>query len=422
MRYWPYSNYQLKKQLNMNILNLFNVAWKGLLRNRLRALLTMLGIIIGVASVIAMLSIGEGSKQSIRTQLSSMGTNMLFIQPGSDFRGGVRQDFSESQSLTLDDLEALKNKNTTLTDVSPQVNAGGQVIFGANNWPTSMYGVSPEFLPIKKLDVKTGSMFSENDLKSASKVVVLGQTVVENIFKNGENPIGQTIRFNKIPFKIIGVLSEKGQNTFGQDQDDIILAPYTTVQKRILAKTHVQSILASAKSEELAPAAVNEMTDIMRESHKLNVGDEDDFTIRSQEELISTFSSTSEMLTVLLVAIAGISLAVGGIGIMNIMYVSVTERTREIGLRMAVGGRNSDILLQFLIEAILISICGGIIGVFIGIGSSAAVSTILNWPIIITVESIVISFAVCAITGIFFGWYPARKAAYLDPINALRFE
>jgi putative ABC transport system permease protein len=406
----------------MKAINLLKIAWKALQRNRLRAFLTMLGIIIGVASVIAMLAIGEGSKQSIRNQISSMGSNMLFVQPGSDNRGGVRQDFSQSQTLTLADYKALKEKNTTLTDISPQVNGSGQVIFANNNWPTSIHGVNPEYLNIRKLSVKDGSMFTDHDVLAATKVVVIGQTVVENIFKNGEDPIGKTIRFNKIPFKVIGVLTEKGQNTFGQDQDDIMLAPYTTVQKRIQAATYLQSISASAKSESIAAQASEEMISILRTSHKLKTGDEDDFHVRSQEELISTFSATSEILTVLLVAIASISLVIGGIGIMNIMYVSVTERTREIGLRMAVGGRGRDILLQFLVEAILISVTGGIIGVALGIGSTLLVASIMSWPTIITVQSLVISFTVCAVTGIFFGWYPARKAASLDPIVALRYE
>lgn len=406
----------------MTTINLSKIAWKALHRNRLRAFLTMLGIIIGVASVIAMLAIGEGSKQSIRNQISSMGSNMVFVQPGSDNRGGVRQDFSDSKTLTMNDLKALKEKNTTLTDLSPQVNGNGQVIYGANNWPTSVYGVSPEYLTIRKLSVVNGSMFTEKDVASAAKVAVIGQTVVKNIFKNGEDPIGQTIRFNKIPFKVIGVLAAKGQNTFGQDQDDIILSPYTTIQKRILAITHLQSISASAKSEELAEEAATEMAQIIRTSHKLKEGEEDDFTVNSQQELISTFSSTSEILSVLLVAIAGISLIIGGIGIMNIMYVSVTERTREIGLRMAVGARGLDILLQFLVEAILISITGGLIGVLLGVGTTLIMSTYLGWPTSITLQSIILSFVVCAITGIFFGWYPARKAAGLDPIVALRYE
>lgn len=406
----------------MKTINLSKIAWKALHRNRLRAFLTMLGIIIGVASVIAMLAIGEGSKQSIKNQISSMGSNMVFVQPGSDFRGGVQQDFGASKTLTLNDLKALKEKNTTLTDLSPQVNGNGQVIFGANNWPTSVYGVSPSYLAIRKLSVVSGEMFTEKDVASAAKVAVIGQTVLTNIFKNGEDPIGQTVRFNKIPFKVIGVLAAKGQNTFGQDQDDIILAPYTTVQKRILAITHLQSISASARSEEQAEEAAAEIARIIRVSHKLKAGEEDDFNVRSQQELISTFSSTSEILTVLLVAIASISLIIGGIGIMNIMYVSVTERTREIGLRMAVGGRGVDILLQFLVEAILISITGGLIGVLLGVSCVYVISEYLGWPTLITPSSIIISFVVCAITGIFFGWYPARKAARFDPIVALRYE
>lgn len=402
--------------------NLAKISVRALQRNKLRAFLTMLGIIIGVASVIAMLAIGEGSTQSIKKQISSMGSNMLFVQPGSDFRGGVRQDFSESQSLTPKDFIAIKEQNTTLADMSPQVNGSGQVIFGTGNWPTTIYGVSPEYLSIRKLEMKKGSIFTSKDIQTSAKVAVVGQTVVDNIFKNGEDPVGQTIRFNKIPLKIIGVLAEKGQNSFGQDQDDVILAPYTTVQKRILAITYYQSITMSAKSEEIVDEAAEEIAEILRASHKLKESDEDDFNVRTQQELISTFSSTSEILTLLLVAIASISLIVGGVGIMNIMYVSVTERTREIGLRLAVGGRGIDILLQFLAEAIMISITGGIIGVALGIGSTIALSNVLGWPVVISAQSIAISFLVCAVTGIFFGWYPARKASNLDPIVALRFE
>ncbi|GIL22680.1 MAG: ABC transporter permease [Bacteroidota bacterium] len=405
----------------MNITNLIRIALTALQRNKLRAFLTMLGVIIGVASVIVMLAIGEGSKQSIKEQISSMGSNMLFVQPGSDQRGGVRQDFSQSKTLTLVDLQALQKNATYLSDISPQVNGSGQVIYSSKNWPTSVYGVSPAFLNIRKLSINSGSMFTDKDVASAAKVAVIGQTIVENLFGN-ENPIGKTIRFNKIPFRVIGVLDEKGQNTFGQDQDDIILAPYTTVQKRIQAATHLQSITASAQSEEVAEAAVEQVETILRASHKLKDSDDNNFTVRSQQELISTFSSTSEMMTVLLVAIASISLVIGGIGIMNIMYVSVTERTREIGLRMAVGGRGKDILLQFLLEAILISITGGVLGVVLGLSSTFVVSSYLSWPVVITANSIIISFTVCAITGIFFGWYPARKASAADPIVALRYE
>lgn len=406
----------------MNFTNFFQIAWKAILLNKGRAILTMLGIIIGVASVITMLAIGEGSKASITQQISGMGSNMITVRPGAESRGGVRMDMSSSQSLTMNDLEALKKQGTLITNISPQVNGGGQAINGSNNWPTSIYGVSPEYLSVRALTVKDGSMFGEREVQTAAKVLVIGQTIVENLFTNGENPIGKTIRYNNMPFKVIGVLAPKGENTFGQDQDNVMLAPYTTVQKRILATTYLQSIVASAKSEDVAEAAVTELSDILRSTHKISENDEDDFSVFSQQELITTFSSISEMLTLLLVAIASISLFVGGIGIMNIMYVSVKERTREIGLRMAVGARGIDILFQFLTEAILISITGGVIGVSLGIGIMTLISTLFNWPTIITLYSIILAFAVCAITGIFFGWYPARKAASLDPITALRYE
>jgi len=405
----------------MKAINLIKIAWKALLRNKTRAFLTMLGIIIGVASVIAMLAIGEGSKSSIKTQISSMGSNMIFVQPGSDNRGGVRQDRSSSQTLTLEDLDILREKSTLLSNISPQVNGNGQAIYAANNWPTSIYGVSPEYLDIRKLEIADGVMFTEKDVQRAAKVAVIGQTIVENVFPDTD-PIGKTIRLDKMPLRVVGVLEEKGENSFGQDQDDLILSPYTTVQKRILAITHLQSITASALSEEVSEDAVEEMTQILRDSHELSASEEDDFNVRSQQELLSTMSSTSDMLTVLLVAIASISLLVGGIGIMNIMYVSVTERTREIGLRMAVGGRGLDILVQFLIESILISFTGGVIGVALGLESTFFVSDYMKWPTLVTPESIILSFVVCVVTGVFFGWYPARKAAKLDPIVALRFE
>ena len=331
-------------------------------------------------------------------------------------------DMSSSQSLTYKDFTRLKEKSTLISALSPLVNGGGQAINGSKNWPTSIYGVNTEYLKIRKLEIASGSMFTEANIQASAKVVVIGKTIVENLFSGGQEPIGKMIRFNNIPFRIIGVLAEKGQNTFGQDQDDVILAPYTTVQKRILATTHLQSIVASAKSEETATQAVEEVSKIIRESHKLGEADDDDFNVFSMDELITTFSSTSQMLTILLVAIASISLLIGGIGIMNIMYVSVKERTREIGLRMAVGGKGKDILLQFLTEAVMISITGGIIGVLLGMSATSAVANLLSWPTAITAYSIIISFSVCVITGIFFGWYPARKASSLDPITALRYE
>jgi len=381
----------------------------------------MLGIIIGVASVIAMLAIGEGSKESIKTKISSMGSNMITVRPGADMRGGVRLDPSAMQTLTLGDYEALKTQTKMLSAVSPLVNGSGQSIYGSRNWPTSIYGITEEYLKIKVWEVKTGSIFTDQEVKSAAKVAVIGQTVATNLFQN-ENPIGKMIRFNSIPFKVIGVLEKKGESTFGQDQDDVILSPYTTVQKRILAQDYLESIVASSLSEEKSQQAVDEVSQILRERHKITGDKEDDFNVFSMEEMISTFSSTSEMLTILLVAIASISLLVGGIGIMNIMYVSVKERTREIGLRLAVGGKDTDILMQFLIEAIMISVTGGIIGVSLGLGTTLFIEKVLHWPTAVTSYSIVISFLVCAITGIFFGWYPAKKAASLDPITALRYE
>lgn len=405
----------------MNFSSLLKIAIKALQLNKVRAFLTMLGIIIGVASVIAMLAIGEGSKESIKSQISSMGSNMITIRPGAGTQGGVRMDVSSTQTLTIKDLEAIKKNAKLVENTSPVVNGSGQAINGAKNWPTSIYGVTPEYLKVRVLDVEDGTMFTDEDIKTSAKVAVIGKTIIENLFGKDENPIGKTIRFNSIPLKVIGILSEKGENTFGQDQDDVILAPYTAVQKRILATTYLQSIVSSSKSEDQATEAVEEVSKILRETHKLGNA-EDDFNVFSQQELIAMLSSTSEMMTVLLVVIAGISLLIGGIGIMNIMYVSVKERTREIGLRMAVGGTGKDILMQFLTEAIIISITGGIIGVTLGLISTAFIANVLNWPISVTLFSILISFAVCAITGIFFGWYPARKAAALDPINALRYE
>ena len=406
----------------MNIFNLIRIAWKALQRNKLRAFLTMLGIIIGVAAVIAMVAIGQGSKKSIQDQLSSMGSNMITIRPNSNITGGARLDATSVQTLTIDDVKALQKQAQYISGVSPAASTRGQVINGALNWPTSMQGVSPQYLDIRKWTLKDGMAFTETDVNSAAKVCLIGQTIVENIFSPGENPVGKIIRFNKIPFTVIGVLNAKGENAFGQDQDDIVLAPYTTVQKRILASIYFQNIYVSASSDNSTQAAVSEISNILRTTHRLKPTDEDDFAVRTQEELINTFSSTSQLLTVLLTAIAGISLIVGGIGIMNIMYVSVTERTREIGLRMSIGARGIDILFQFLIEAILISISGGLIGVALGITASHLVTIFLSWPTLVSNSSIVLSFFVCAITGVFFGYYPAQKASRLDPIEALRYE
>jgi putative ABC transport system permease protein len=408
----------------MKLFNLIRIALRALRRNKLRAFLTMLGIIIGVGAVIAMVAIGQGSKKSIQDQLSTMGSNMLTIRPNSNQTagGGARIDASSVQSLTLDDVKAMQTQAQYINAVSPAVQSRGQAINAAMNWPTTIQGVSPDFLTIRNWPLKSGTSFGDEDVNGAAKVCLVGQTVVDNIFDPSDDPVGKIIRFNKIPFKIIGVLSEKGENAFGQDQDDIILAPYTTVQKRILAITYIQTIYASAINEGSSAAATQELSQILRTTHKLNNNGQDDFTVRTQAELISTFSSTSQLLTVLLAAIAGISLLIGGIGIMNIMYVSVTERTKEIGLRMSIGARGIDILLQFLIEAIVISITGGIIGVLFGVISSKVITAILSWPTFVSQSSIILSFIVCAVTGIFFGYYPAQKASKLDPIEALRYE
>ena len=406
----------------MNIVNLTKIALKALSNNKLRGFLTMLGIIIGVGSVITMLAIGQGSKKSIQSQISEMGSNLVMIQPGGDMRGGVRQSASAMETLKLTDYESISNETRYLTAVSPVVNSSGQVIFGANNKPSTIYGVNQEYLDIRRFSIDDGMMFTEQDIQSAAKVCVVGKTVIDELFLNGENPIGQIIRFQKIPFQIIGVLKSKGYNSMGMDQDDVILAPYTTIQKRVLAITHLHSINASVFKEEYTAAAIDEIAEILRQNHKLTSTAPDDFTIRSMEEISSMMTSVTDLLTVLLASVAGISLLVGGIGIMNIMYVSVTERTREIGLRMSIGARGMDILAQFLIESILISVTGGAIGVLLGMGAATAVRAIAHFPVSIQAWTVLLSFAVCTITGVFFGWYPAKKAAQLDPIEAIRYE
>lgn len=406
----------------MNGTNLFKIALRALANNKLRAFLTMLGIIIGVASVIAMLAIGQGSKKSIQQQISEMGSNMIMIHPGAEMRGGVRQDPSAMQTLKLENYEKLSEECTYLSGISPNVSSSGQLVAGANNYPSSVSGVSMDYLTIRQLTVEQGEMFTENDIRTSAKVCVIGKTIVDNLFPDGSDPIGKVIRCNQIPFRVIGVLKSKGYNSMGMDQDDVVLAPYSTVMKRLLAQTYLSGIFASALTEEMTEEAVDEITTILRREHKLKETDADDFTIRTQQELSSMLNTTTDLMTTLLACIAGISLVVGGIGIMNIMYVSVTERTREIGLRMSVGARGVDILSQFLIEAILISITGGLIGVIIGCGASFMIKTIAHWPVFIQPWSVLLSFLVCTVTGVFFGWYPAKKAADLDPIDALRYE
>ena len=406
----------------MNFANLFKIAIRAIAGNKLRAFLTMLGIIIGVASVITMLAIGQGSKRSIQAQISEMGSNMIMIHPGNNSRGGVRQSGADMQTLKLEDYEALKGEAQLLSAVSPSVNSSGQLIRGNHNTPTTIYGISEDYLTIRQLEIKDGVMFNEHEIKTAAKVCLLGKTVIDELFPDNEDPVGKVVRFNSIPFTVIGTLASQGYNSMGQDQDNVVLAPYTSVMKRILAITHLQGINASAVEEKLTDQAIEEVTMILRRSHKLGDGQPDNFTIRSQQELSEMMNSTTDMMTILLGCVASISLIVGGIGIMNIMYVSVTERTKEIGLRMSVGARGIDILSQFLIEAILISITGGIIGVLMGAGCSYLIKIVAAWPVYIQPWSVILSFAVCTLTGIFFGWYPAKKAADLDPIEAIRYE
>ncbi|MBK9389316.1 MAG: ABC transporter permease [Bacteroidetes bacterium] len=406
----------------MNYSNLFRIAIRALLRNKLRAFLTMLGIIIGVASVIAMLALGEGSKMSIREEMSSMGTNMVMVMPNSQRRGGVSLGSSGSMALKYSDVTALRNEAGSITSVSPEVRASGQVIYGNQNSQTTIYGISEEYLTIKKLEVETGRLFNSQETKSMAKVCLLGQTVVEDLFGENVDPIGLSVRIKNLPFQVIGVLKEKGESGMGQDQDDMILAPYTTVQRRLAAIDYINGIYASAVTEEKSAEAIAEIEEILRRSHKLKESDENDFRIMSQSELIETVSSITDIMTLLLGAIAGISLLVGGIGIMNIMFVSVTERTREIGLRMSIGGRGKDILWQFLVESMLLSILGGILGIISGYLIARLAGSLMDSPVFVTTRSVVLAFVVCFAIGVFFGWYPAKKAAGLNPIDALRYE
>ena len=412
----------------MNYQNLFKIAIRAIAANKMRSFLTALGIIIGIAAVITMLAIGQGSKASIKANIAEMGSNMIMIHPGADMRGGVRQDASSMETLKQTDYDAIKDECNYISAISPSVSSNGQWVNGNNNTQSSIYGVNQDYLTIRQLKIADGEMFTDSDIKTAAKVCVLGQTVVDYLFPDGSDPIGRVVRFNSIPFRVIGVLKKKGYNSMGMDQDDLVLAPYTTVMKRILAQTYLSEIVCSAITEEASEPAQDQITQILRRTHKLKdatdttEGDDDDFNIRSQEEISSMTNSTMSTITILLGSVAGISLIVGGIGIMNIMYVSVTERTREIGLRMSVGARGIDILNQFLIEAILLSVTGGIIGVILGVSISVSLQQFAHVATQIEPWSIIMSFAVCTFTGVFFGWYPAKKAARLDPIEAIRYE
>ena len=405
----------------MNILNLIKVSLKAVANNKMRSFLSMLGIIIGVAAVIIMMAIGQGSKESIRAELSTMGTNLLTIRPGANMRGGVRQDPSSMQTLKMADYERIVREKKFVTKVSPEVTASGQVIYGNNNTNTTVYGESPDYLDIKQWAVEEGECFTEEDIKKAAKVCVVGKTIVTELF-DGHDPVGKTIRFKSIPMRICGVLKSKGYNSWGMDQDNVVIAPYTTVMKRIAAQTYFSSIVCSAITEELSDAAIEELTQILRDNHKLKDDAADDFQIRSQAEMMETMSSTMDTVTIILVVAAAFSLLVAGIGIMNIMLVSVTERTKEIGLRMAVGATGPVISLQFLIESVLISVTGGLLGILVGWGASTFIVPMFGMPSTVPLWSVYVSFLVCVLIGILFGYIPAQKAARMDPIEAIRHE
>ncbi len=405
----------------MNYLNLLKVAIKAINSNKFRSFLSMLGIIIGVAAVIIMMAIGQGSKESVRQNISQMGTNVIMIRPGADMRGGVRQDPSAMQTLKQEDYESIVQNRKYVTYVSPEVTASGQAIYGANNTTTSVYGESLEYFDIKQWTVELGDSFTEEDIRKAAKVCVVGKTIVDELLPNVGDPVGKTIRFKSIPFRIVGVLKSKGYNSWGMDQDNVIIAPYTTVMKRILAQTFFTSINCSAITEELTDEAIDELTETLRQNHKIKDTDEEDFTIRSQQEMMETMSSTMDSITIILVVAAAFSLIVAGIGIMNIMLVSVTERTKEIGLRMSVGARGIDISSQFLIESIMISVTGGVLGILVGWGGTMLCSN-FGLPVSIPMWSIFLSFAVCTLIGIIFGFFPAKKAASMNPIEAIRYE
>ena len=397
------------------------MALQGMVSNKLRTFLTLLGIIIGVGAVIAMVSLGFGLKENVKNNISKLGSNLLIITSGGRTASGARLAAGEGVKLTYDDMQAIEKQVDGIANISASVNRSYQMVAGNQNWTSRVEGTTPSSFTISSLEVEDGRILSERDLVSRGRVAVIGKTVADSLFPEG-NPVGKIMRINKAPFQVIGVLKSKGQGSMGMDQDNLIITPYTTVMKRILAITYLQEIVCSALSEEYTDKAIEEVSSVLRRNHKLKESDDDDFNIRSQQELSTMMTSTSDMMSTLLAAVAGISLLVGGIGIMNIMYVSVTERTKEIGLRMSIGAKGRDILAQFLIEATLISITGGLLGVILGVAASYIVKAVLSYPILIQPWSIIISFLVCTIIGIFFGWYPARKASNLDPIEAIRYE
>lgn len=406
----------------MNFFNLLKIALQAIRRNKTRALLTMLGIIIGIGAVITMVSLGQSSKQSINDQISDMGTNLITVRRAWNRRAGVNVGATNVQTLKVADVNAIADRAKYVAAVSPVVSSSGQLVYGSNNWPGSIQGGNEQFLSIRKFAIASGTNFTADDVRSSAKVCIIGKTVQDNLFPDGESPLGKVIRFGRIPLKVIGVLESKGNNQMGQDQDDIVIAPYTTVQKRILAVTYLQQIVASALGEDYVDLAAGEIETILRGTHKLTADKANDFEVFTQQEMLETMTSVIGFLTILLAFIAAISLLVGGIGIMNIMLVTVTERTKEIGLRMSIGATKKDIIQQFLYESIILCLIGGLVGILFGLGASYVISSALNWPFIISPAAVGISFVVCAATGIFFGLYPAMKAASLDPIQALRYE
>jgi len=407
----------------MTLLMIVRVAFRALVRNKMRAALTMLGIIIGVSAVIAMVSIGQGASASVQAQIESIGTNLLFVSAGTQNVGGVRSGTGDTgtNTLTVDDLDAIKREVPSVSMVTPSVNARTQMVAGNQNWNTGLTGVSEQYPEIRKWPVASGSFFTDADVRTAARTLVIGQTLADNLFP-GADPIGQDIRINSLPFRVVGVMAKKGQDAQGRDQDDVAFAPFTTVQKKILGRDRVQIAYVSAISQDATYTAQEQITDLLRQRHKLTANEPSDFTVRNMTDIAEAANETSKTMTILLACIAGVSLLVGGIGIMNIMLVSVTERTREIGIRMAIGARSSAVRTQFLIESIVLSLTGGTIGIVLGIVLSLVIPAFLGWPTLVSFMAIIGSVVFSAAVGIFFGYYPARKAAALDPIEALRYE
>jgi putative ABC transport system permease protein len=414
---------QIGNNKTMDILNIIRVAFRALQRNKMRAALTMLGIIIGVSAVVAMVSIGQGAQATVQAQIDSIGTNLLFVSAGAQNVGGVRSGAGDSgtNTLTADDLDAIKREVPSVSMVTPAVNARGQLVAGNMNWNTSIQGVSEEYPDIRKWAVQSGTFLTDSDVRTAARVLVIGQTIADNMFA-GTDPVGQTIRVQNLPFRVVGVMARKGQDPQGRDQDDVAFSPYTTVQKKILGSPRLQIAYVSAVSPDATYTAQQQITDLLRQRHKLGANEPDDFTVRNMSDIAQAANETNNTMTMLLACIAGVSLLVGGIGIMNIMLVSVTERTREIGIRMAIGARSSAVRSQFLIESVVLSLTGGLFGILLGIVVSLAIPKMLGWPTLISTMAIIGSVIFSAAVGIFFGYYPARKAAALDPIEALRYE